>query len=143
MIKLGIISDTHNVLRKEVIDDLKSCDAIIHAGDITTWHIIETLQSIAPLYVVRGNNDVLSLPEILTFKILDYSFCLIHQRKDIKARVDFYIYGHSHQYTCTKEDGVVYLNPGSCGRRRFSLPLTYAILYLEKEKYTIEKKTLP
>ncbi len=143
MMKIGIISDTHNVLRKEVVHDLETCDAIIHAGDITTYNIIEKLQSIAPLYIVRGNNDTLDLPETLNFKILDYSFYLTHQKKILVTDVDFYIYGHSHQYTCEKKENVVYLNPGSCGRRRFSLPLTYAILYLEKEGYHLEKKMLP
>lgn len=139
MKKIGIVSDTHNVLRDEVIEDLKTCDYVIHAGDILKEEIVDTLKKIAPLYIVKGNNDCIDLDEELTFSIENYRFFLIHQ-KGKKQDVDFYIYGHSHQYACYQEEGVLYLNPGSCGKKRFSLPLTYIILYLYKESYQVEKK---
>ncbi|WP_028044240.1 metallophosphoesterase family protein [Candidatus Stoquefichus massiliensis] len=141
MYRIGVISDTHNVLREEVINDLKKCDYILHAGDIMKEEILIQLRELAPVIAVKGNNDQLSLNEEESFEIGGFHFYMIHQiggRKD----VDFYIFGHSHQYTCYKEEGVQYINPGSCGRRRFSLPLTYVIIEIEKHHYVIHKKEL-
>ncbi|MFR7591323.1 MAG: metallophosphoesterase family protein [Longibaculum sp.] len=141
MIKIAIISDTHNVLRHEVIEDLKACDYIIHAGDIMKQEILEQLQTITKMIVVKGNNDQLDLPEECFFEIGGYRFYLIHQ-KGKHQDVDFYIYGHSHQYACYREGNVQYINPGSCGRKRFSLPLTYVLLIMKENRYEIVKKDL-
>jgi len=141
MIKVGIISDTHDVLRDEVIEELKTCDHIIHAGDVMKQELIDILKALAPLYVVKGNNDRLDIPEELFFTIDHYRFFLVHQRREW-VDTDFYIYGHSHQYNDFIDQNVHYLNPGSCGRKRFSLPLTFMILYLDESTYRIEKKEI-
>lgn len=139
--RVGVISDTHDVLRDEVIDDLKNCDYIIHAGDVVKENLLVKLKELATLIVVKGNNDDLDLKEEIFFEIGGYRFYLIHKIGN-RQDVDFYIFGHSHKYACYREEGVQYLNPGSCGRKRFSLPLTYAIIKLDNLTYTITKKEL-
>ena len=99
MLKIGIISDTHNVLKEVVINDLKDCDYIIHAGDIVKKEILDELQQLTKVYVVKGNNDNLDLNEEEYFEIAGHSFYLIHELHQNKD-VDFYIYGHSHQLSC-------------------------------------------
>lgn len=142
MIKIGIISDTHNVLKEEVIADLKTCAYIIHAGDFVKKEILDQLKEIAPVFAVKGNNDQLDLKEEEFFEIAGYQFYLVHQLNTAK-NVDFYIYGHSHQLACYQKGKTLYLNPGGCGRRRFSLPLTYLVLYLQDNNYRIEIKKIP
>ena len=134
MIKIGIISDTHNILRNEIIHDLQQCDYIIHAGDIMKPEILDSLKAITKVYAVKGNNDQLDLKEEEYFEIGGYSFYLIHEIGE-KKNVDFYIYGHSHQLACYHKGKTMYLNPGSCGRKRFSLPLTHIILFLDDEHF--------
>lgn len=141
MIKVGIISDTHDVLRDEVIIDLQDCDYIIHAGDITKQDILEKLQTITTTYVIKGNNDKLDLNKEEYFTIGNYKFYLVHEINEPKD-VDFYIYGHSHKLACYQKGKTLYLNPGSCGRKRFSLPLTYIILSLHDSNYEFTVKKL-
>lgn len=141
MLKIGIISDTHNVLKEVVINDLKDCDYIIHAGDIVKKEILDELQQLTKVCVVKGNNDNLDLNEEEYFEIAGHSFYLIHELHQ-KKDVDFYIYGHSHQLACYQKGKTLYLNPGSCGRKRFSLPLTYLILYLNENNYEIVIKKI-
>ncbi|MFQ6794421.1 MAG: metallophosphoesterase family protein [Thomasclavelia sp.] len=136
MFKIGIISDTHDVLKEAVLTDLKDCDYIIHAGDITKQEVLDKLKQLAPVYAVKGNNDKLLLNTSEEFSLLGHRFYLIHEL-DSKKNVDFYIYGHSHQLACYQKGKTLYLNPGSCGRKRFSLPLTYIILYLSEDSYEI------
>ena len=137
--KIGIISDTHNVLRNDVLEELQTCDYILHAGDIMKEEILEKLKKTAPLIVVKGNNDYLMLNEEEYFTLAGYRFYMVHQIGE-KKDVDFYIYGQSHRYECYIQNGVQYLNPGSCGRKRFSLPLTYIILILNPNGYEIIQK---
>ena len=118
MFKIGIISDTHDVLKEAVLTDLKDCDYIIHAGDITKQEILDKLKQLAPVYAVKGNNDKLLLNTSEEFSLLRHRFYLIHEL-DSKKNVDFYIYGHSHQLACYQKGKTLYLNPGSCGRKRF------------------------
>lgn len=139
--KVGIISDTHNVLRQEVIDDLIDCDYILHAGDIMKEEILLKLQAICKVIAVKGNNDVLELNSDEYFHIGKYSFYMIHKVGEHRD-VDFYIFGHSHQYAFYTKDSTVYLNPGSCGRKRFSLPLTYIILYIDDNGYRVVKSKI-
>lgn len=141
---IGVISDTHGILREEVLEKLKKCDYIFHGGDINKPEILETLQSIAPLIVVKGNNDKGKWAETLmeTQKITIGSkvFFMVHNRKDVPKdleNIDVLIYGHSHKYSCHQEQKTIYLNPGSCGKRRFNLPLTMAILELEGQEIKI------
>lgn len=141
MYKIGIISDTHNVLRTEVIKELKTCDLVFHAGDFVEENIYQQLKNIVPIIAVKGNNDRFDLPEEVKCNVCGYSFYMTHQKKEVQ-NVDFYIFGHSHRYFDEKIKNTHYLNPGSCGRRRFSLPLTYMILCIREDDYFIESKVI-
>ena len=144
-----ILSDTHGLLRPEVLDHLVSADAIIHGGDINTQAIVDTLRSLAPLYIVRGNNDkewAEDLPHNLTFTIEGVRFFVVHNKRDIPedlSGVDVVVYGHSHKYACEKRDGTLWLNPGSCGRRRFDQEITMAVMAAESGQFQVEKVTIP
>ena len=141
--KIGVISDTHNVLREEVVDYLADCDAIIHAGDVCKEEMIIQLNEIAKTFVVRGNNDKFEgLADHLELELSGINIYVVHDKKDIPKPLDNFnlvIYGHSHKYEEEIKDGITYLNPGGCGRRRFSLPLTMAILIIEDNQFTINK----
>lgn len=139
--KIGIISDTHNVLRDEVVEELKTCDYVFHAGDFVEETIYQKLNEIGHLIAVKGNNDEFNLPKEIYFKIDNYDFYMTHQKMNVR-NVDFYIYGHSHRYEDKIVDNIHYLNPGSCGKRRFSLPLTYMILYIYDDSYDIERRDI-
>ena len=149
MKRIVILSDTHGLLRPEVLDHLASADAIIHGGDINTQAIVEILRGFAPLYIVRGNNDkkwAESLPHSLTFTIEGVRFFMVHNKRDIPADlsgVDVVVYGHSHKYACEKRDSVLWLNPGSCGRRRFDQEITLAVMTVEGGQFQVEKVTIP
>ena len=144
-----ILSDTHGLLRSEVLDYLANADAIIHGGDINTPAIVDTLQGFAPLHIVRGNNDkewAEGLPHSLTFTIEGVRFFMVHNKRDIPADlsgIDVVVYGHSHKYACEKRDRVLWLNPGSCGRRRFDQEITMAVMTAEDGQFQVEKVTIP
>jgi hypothetical protein len=129
---LGIISDTHGLLREEAIAALQGCDLILHAGDIGTYAVLEQLQQIAPTIAVRGNIDhgqwAEGLPEVERVMINGMKFCLLHnigelsfdpQAEGLRA----VIYGHSHKPRNEEQSGLLYFNPASAGPRRFSLPV--------------------
>ena len=117
---------------------LRGCDVILHAGDINTQKVLESLREIAPLYVVRGNADkgwAAQLPEKLSEEIFGLQIFMVHNKKEIPQDVtgyDLVVYGHSHKYEERKEGNCFYLNPGSCGPRRFSLPVTMAVVEVEE-----------
>lgn len=144
--RLGVISDTHGVLRDEVVKNLEGCDYIIHAGDICGEEVFERLNKIARTFVVRGNNDGDSfgrkLPNYKEIEIDQVLIYVVHKKEDIPSElreVDIVIYGHSHKYSEEKKNGVIYLNPGSCGKKRFSLPLTMAIVEVNLDRIDISK----
>lgn len=144
--RLGVISDTHGVLRDEVIEKLKGCDYIIHAGDVGGKEIIDKLESITKTFVVRGNNDKdewgLTLPDYKEIEMDEVLIYVVHNKADIPTdlkEVDLVIYGHSHKFSNEKIDNIVYLNPGACGRKRFSLPLSMAIVEINLDDIKIEK----
>lgn len=144
--RIAVISDTHGLLRPEVAEILKTCDAVLHGGDINSPGILEKIKSISPsLYVVRGNNDkewAEELPLDLSFSLFGKSFYMVHNKKHIPKDLeqkDFVIYGHSHKYETYEQEGVRYLNPGSCGPRRFHQPVTMAVLAIEEQGVRIEK----
>lgn len=147
--RAAVISDTHDLLRQEVTDILESCDVIIHAGDVNTQKLAEQLEKKKPLYLVRGNNDgewASGLPETLWFELEGVSFYMIHNKREIpevRREADVIIYGHTHNYDCQKEGNTLWLNPGSCGKRRFSLPITMAVLELHNGSYEVERIDLP
>ena len=145
----GIDFDTHGLLRPEVLDRIAGCDVIIHGGDINKPEIIARLKEIAPVYVVRGNNDkewAENIPESLTFQIEQCRFFVVHNRKSVPKDLhdtDVVIYGHSHKYAEQMVDGVLWLNPGSCGKRRFDQEITFAIMTVDGSERAIEKITIP
>ncbi len=149
MKRIIILSDTHGLLRPEVLEYLSQADAIIHGGDINTKGIVDKLREYAPLYIVRGNNDkewAADLPRSLTFTIEGVRFFLVHNKKDVPADLfdaDVVIYGHSHKYACEERDGVLWLNPGSCGRRRFDQEITFAIMTVDNGHIQVEKVVIP
>lgn len=144
--KIGVISDTHGLLRPQVLDVLKDCDCIIHAGDIGKQEILDALWPLGSLYAVRGNCDgawAQNLCRGLTFQIDGVSFYLTHDRKNVPwnlEHTDVVIFGHSHHYTEEYRDGRLWLNPGSCGVSRFGGEVTMAVLTLEEGNIRVEKK---
>lgn len=137
--KIAIISDTHELLRPEVVQILKTCEVILHGGDLSSKQILNTLKEIAPVFVVRGNNDKAwaeNLEKELEITLYGVRIYMVHdkqhRKKDFNG-IDLFIYGHSHKYEEKIIDGVFYLNPGSCGPRRFRLPVTMAILEIAED----------
>jgi putative phosphoesterase len=138
--RVGLISDTHGLLRPEALDFLAGCDHIVHGGDIGNAAILERLAQIAPLTVVSGNNDTdpwaEALPASALLRLGDVILYAIHDLKQIDidpvaAGVRIVVSGHSHRPSSTERDGVLYINPGSGGRRRFSLPISAAELIVD------------
>lgn len=146
---LAILSDTHGLLRPQVTEYLKTADTILHAGDINRPAILEQLKEYAPVYVVRGNNDkdwAADLPHDLTITLDGVTFYLVHNKKEVPAHltgVDVVVYGHSHKYAQAEKDGVLWLNPGSCGPRRFHQEITLAMAEVSQGKLRVEKVLLP
>jgi putative phosphoesterase len=135
--KVGVISDTHGLLRPEALAALEGCERIIHAGDIGSPDILDQLASIAPLHVVRGNNDVgapwaAHLDDLLRFDLKGWDTLLVHDIADVPAALDagikLVITGHSHKPCIEWRGDQLFLNPGSAGRRRFKLPVTLALV---------------
>lgn len=143
MKRIGVLSDTHGKLREEVVEILKSCDVILHAGDIHTPKVLDALREIAPLYIVRGNADkewAEELPEKLSEEICGLRVFMVHNKKQIPKETgnyDLVVFGHSHRYEERREAGCLFLNPGSCGPRRFSQPVTMAVVEVEEESETV------
>ncbi|MCF0134055.1 MAG: metallophosphoesterase family protein [Blautia sp.] len=149
MKKIGIISDTHGLLRPEILEILKSCDCIIHAGDINREEILDQIRWIGNLYVVRGNNDkdwANNLSQTLRFVIEGIQFVLVHNKKDIGRYLEgtqVVVFGHTHKYHEEVKEGRLWLNPGSCGPRRFNQEITMAVMMVEGGCYKVEKITIP
>lgn len=150
MYKIGILSDTHGLLRPEVLAALQGCQQILHGGDINRQSILDELEQIAPVLAVRGNNDkewAEYLPVSLQADIGGLRIFMVHNKREIPkdlSGVDLVIYGHSHKYEEKILNGVRYLNPGSCGPRRFHQEITLAVLYIRDAKdLRIEKIGIP
>ena len=147
--KLAILSDTHGLLRPEVLKYLNSSDTILHAGDINSQAVADQLAAIAPLYTVRGNNDkewAEAIPHDLTVTLGGVTFCVVHNRKEVPADlsgVDAVVFGHSHKYAEEERDGRLWLNPGSCGPRRFRQEITLMMAEAEDGTLRVEKITIP
>lgn len=148
-VKVGIISDTHGLLRPEVLEILKSCDCILHGGDINKPEILDALRPLASIYVVRGNNDkdwAEGLAKTLTFSIEGVKFFMVHNKRDVAwdlKDAQVVVFGHSHKYFERGIDGRLWLNPGSCGRSRFGGEVTMAVMTIENGKYIVEKIIIP
>lgn len=149
MKQIAIISDTHGLLREHVIAELAEADCSIHAGDIDTPSIVESIRQFGETYMVRGNNDkewAEALPKSITVTIEGVRFFIVHDKKDIPkclTNVDVVVYGHSHKYSAEIVKGVLFLNPGSCGKRRFDLEITMCRMTVEAGHYRYEKVMIP
>ena len=147
--KIAILSDTHGLLRPEVAEHLKTADVILHGGDINKQSIVDSLQQYAPLYVVRGNNDKTwaeHIPHDLTVTLGGMTFAMVHNRKEVPADltgVDVVVFGHSHKYVQEEKDGILWLNPGSCGPRRFHQEITMMMAEIADGVLQVEKITIP
>ena len=141
-VRVAVLSDTHGMLRREVVAELRDCTHILHAGDIVKEMDLEELRLLGSIYAVRGNNDLWQpglsdLAGVLWFRIADVSFVMTHDRYDIPRNlegVQAVVYGHSHRYSEEWIDGRLWLNPGSCGRARFGGDVTMAKLRLRAGK---------
>jgi len=131
---IGILSDTHGLLRSEVVEGLQGVDHIIHAGDIDCKEVLEKLEKIAPLTVVRGNADkdwAEDLPESARLDFLGNRIYVIHNKGKIREEIDdvsVIIYGHTHKYSLVEKDGQVWFNPGCCGKRKPEQEVSFALL---------------
>ena len=147
--KLAILSDTHGLLRPEVVEQLKTADAILHGGDINKQSIVDQLRQYAPLYVVRGNNDkewAEDIPHDLTITLDGVTFYMVHNKKELPATlngVDVVVFGHSHKYVQEEKNGILWLNPGSCGPRRFHQEITMMMAEVSGGRLRVEKITIP
>lgn len=139
--RLGLISDTHGLLRDEALAALRGCDHIVHAGDIGRGEILERLGELAPVTAVRGNNDegiaaFAQVPETCLVELGGAAVYVLHDLSQlpidpVAEGVRLVVSGHSHKPRIDTRDGVLYVNPGSAGPRRFSLPIGVAQVLIE------------
>lgn len=152
--KIGILSDTHDLLRPEVLSLLPGCGCILHGGDISSQRILDQLGQFAPVKAVRGNNDkewTEGLPLYLDFEVAGLRVYMAHKKKDLPKDLspyDIVVFGHSHQYSETWVDHpggrrTLLLNPGSCGPRRFHQPITLAMLTIRDDGWQVERVEIP
>jgi putative phosphoesterase len=145
--RIGLISDTHGLLRKEALQALRESELIIHAGDVGKPEILEALRKLAPVVAVRGNVDTQEWAKALPVTtVAGAGAVLIYVLHDVKdldlnpaaAGFQIVVSGHSHKPLRMEREGVLYINPGSAGPRRFQLPVTVARLNLEPEPWKVE-----
>ncbi|NML14104.1 metallophosphoesterase family protein [Azohydromonas caseinilytica] len=150
MQRIGLISDTHGLLRPEALAALRGCDALVHAGDIGPPELLERLKAIAPLTVVRGNNDradwARALPHTALLPVENVLVCVVHDVKELSspppAGVRVVVSGHSHRPGCAERGGLLWVNPGSAGPRRFKLPVSVGELLIEGAAVEVRLHTL-
>lgn len=139
--RIGLISDTHGLLRPGATRALSGVAQIIHAGDVGGPEVIERLRSIAPVHAVRGNNDRddwgLSLPLRLSLDVAGVRILVLHDLNELDCSKEtsghrVVVAGHSHKPTVVERDGILFVNPGSAGPRRFKLPIAIAYLTIER-----------
>ena len=140
-VEVGVVSDTHGLLRPEAVEALAGCDVILHAGDVGDPQILQELVTIAPVFAVRGNVDhgawADALPTTEVIEVAGVRFYMLHILEELDvdpkaAGVDVVVFGHSHEPLAEERDGVLFLNPGSAGPRRFDLPVTLARLMIRE-----------
>jgi putative phosphoesterase len=145
MLRIGLVSDTHDLLRPEAVAFLRGCDRIVHGGDICDPLLLDELSALAPVSAVRGNNDrgpwAQALPETLQVRFEEVSILVLHDLKqlDIDPRAEgirVVVSGHSHKPLVGERNGVLYVNPGSAGRRRFKLPVSAGELLVDGASVT-------
>lgn len=140
---IGIISDTHGLVRPQALEALAGVDMILHAGDVGKQEVLDTLKDIAPVVVVRGNNDkgdwAQTLPDWEVVEVGKVSIYMLHDVKEIDispsgAGFHVVVSGHSHKPSIEEHRGVLYINPGSAGPRRFTLPVSLAHLQIAGDR---------
>lgn len=145
--QIGLISDTHGLLRPAAVEALQGSDLILHAGDIGNPEVLTELRAIAPVIAVRGNNDkgdwAEAIPERETIQIGNVGVHLLHILKQLTLAsetvdINVVISGHSHQPLIEQRAGILFINPGSAGPRRFKLPVSVAHLYIEDARVQAE-----
>ncbi|MFI5097294.1 MAG: metallophosphoesterase family protein [Candidatus Acidiferrales bacterium] len=145
--RLGIISDTHGLLRPEAARALSGVDLIVHAGDVGKPEVLTQLKAIAPVFAVRGNVDTeawaVELPATAIVDAGSASLYVLHNLRELDlrpdaAKFDAVISGHTHQAEQWEREGVLYLNPGSAGPRRFNLPITLALVDVGRAPWKVE-----
>jgi len=150
-VRIGLISDTHGLLRPQALGFLRGSDHILHAGDIVGAAILDQLAGLAPLTAVRGNNDhgdwARALPETVTVTLGGITIHMLHDLKELAIDpaaqgVRVVVTGHSHKPACVERAGVLYVNPGAAGRRRFKLPVSLGELLVEDGRVDVRLVTL-
>lgn len=145
--RVGLIADTHGLMRPQALEALAGSDFILHAGDIGKPEILDALRELAPLAVVRGNNDDVpwadDIPERVTLTLADIGIHMLHILPELDlqtagAAVRVVVSGHSHKPLIEERDGVLYVNPGSAGPRRFRLPISVGRLTLDADQIQAE-----
>jgi uncharacterized protein len=140
---IGLISDTHGLIRQEAIEALQGVDLIIHAGDIGKPEVLDVLKTISPLMAIKGNNDIGAwakpLPDTQLVQTADTKLFVIHNVRELDCDpaaegYQVVISGHSHKPSILNRDGVLFVNPGSAGPRRFKLPVAIGKLFIQKRK---------
>ena len=145
MKRVAILSDSHGLLRPEVREELAAADCVIHAGDLDTPEILRAMEEYKEVYIVRGNNDVYwpnRLPRTLQVEIEGLRFLVVHNRMDlweVPQDIDVVVYGHTHRYDEDRMGKVLWLNPGSCGRRRFRSDLSMVRMEIDQRSYQIQR----
>lgn len=138
--QVGVISDTHGLVRRTALESLSGVELIVHAGDIGDPTVLDALRTIAPVVAVRGNNDrggwAAKLPDTEVVEVGDACLYVVHDLHELDldpraAGFHAVISGHSHRPLAERRDGVLYLNPGSAGPRRFTLPIALARLVID------------
>jgi len=146
---VGLISDTHGLMRDEALRALQGSDLIIHAGDVGRLEILDTLRTIAPVVAVKGNIDqgpwADMLPRSAVARAGPALIYVIHDVHDLDGAAGYHaiVSGHSHRHGCEERSGVLYINPGSAGPRRFKLPVTVARLDLRATPWKVDFIDLP
>jgi len=144
---IGVISDTHGLLRPEAVEALRGVELILHAGDVGSPEVLDALQGIAPVVAVRGNNDKGAWAEELpAWEVAEVGVVFIYMIHDVKeidlspaaAGFQVVVSGHSHKPSVEERKGVLYVNPGSAGPRRFKLPISVARLTVSGETISAE-----
>lgn len=143
---MGLISDTHGLLRPQALTALAGCDLVLHAGDVGDSEILKRLSEIAPVHAVRGNTDeggyAAELPTSLTLPLEGLTLLLHHGHRPLSderlSDCQVVVQGHSHKPSLQRREGRLYINPGSAGPRRFSLPVTLGLLRIDGDRATAE-----
>jgi uncharacterized protein len=142
VLRIGLVSDTHNLLRPEVLEYLRGSDHIVHGGDICGDAVLQAMRALAPLTAVRGNNDhgawAGALPERVTVRFGGIAIHVVHDLKDLvlPEGAQVVVCGHSHKPSVAQREGVLYVNPGSAGPRRFKLPISAGELRIAGSEVT-------